>query len=511
MEKHVDIVIIGAGLGGLSAACTLAKAGKQVLVLEHHAVPGGYAHDFRRGRYRFEVSLHALDGIAPGGLAYPAAQEMELWERVRFERLDPFYTVNFPEHTIDVSADLNTFESTLIRLFPKEREGIRNLFDHMCLVFKNIQRHNQDEALGQTASLKNMAEHYPVLLDTMEISWEEYISHYIKTPKLRSILSTLWGYFGMPPELLSAQTVIIAWASYHLYGAYYPIGGSIAMSRAAEAVIKENGGEMMYRQTVCNIEIENAKAIAVTTERGLRVTADAFISNANAPDTMLKMVGIEHLPRSYARRLKRLKSSVSSFVVYLGLEQDLCAEGHNFHEIFLFDDYDLNLDYEAVLAGDFDRCSLVLTHYTHVDRGAAPEGGSVVALMTLSNWDLFAEWHNPENPKDYRNNADYIAYKEAAAEKLIDRAEKVIPNLRKSIKYKEIGTPLTNIRYSKNHQGSIYGAEQSITQSLVTRPGAETPIDNLWLSGAWGFVGGMSAAMMTGLDVGNKVKTYLSK
>ena len=139
-ERHVDAVVIGAGLGGLSAACTLAKAGKQVLVLEHHAVPGGYAHDFRRGHYRFEVSLHALDGISPGGLAYPAAKELELWERLKFERLDPFYTVQFPEHTVDVSADLSTFESTLIRLFPEERTGIRELFDNICLVFRNIQR-----------------------------------------------------------------------------------------------------------------------------------------------------------------------------------------------------------------------------------------------------------------------------------------------------------------------------------------------------------------------------------
>lgn len=508
-DIHTDVVVIGAGLGGLSAACTLAKAGKQVLVLEHHTVPGGYAHEFRRGRCRFEVSLHALDGIAPGGLAYPAAKELELWERVSFQRLDPFYSVQFPEHTIDASADLNVFEQTLIETFPDEKEGIRALLDNMCLVYRSIQRYNQDEALGQTVSLSDMATRYPLLLDTMEMSWEEYLSQYISNPKLQSIFGTLWGYLGVPPDSLSAQTFIIAWTSYHQYGAYYPIGGSMAMSRAMESLLQEHGGKILYRQTVCDIEVQDGKALALTTKQGLRVTADIFVSNANAPDTMFGMVGAEHLPRSYARRLKRLKSSISSFVVYLGLERDLNAEGFDFHEIFLMEDYDLNKDYEAVLSGDFDQSSLVLTHYTHVDRDAAPQGHSVLALMSLTSWDLFAPWHDPDTPKGYRKNSDYLAFKEAAADKLIARAERIIPELRQSIKYIEIGTPLTNIRYSLNHQGAIYGLEQSTAQSIVSRPGTTTPIENLWLSSAWSFVGGMSAAMMVGYSVGNKIKDSL--
>ena len=74
--EKFDVVVIGAGLGGLSTAGYLAKEGKKVLVLEHHSVPGGYAHEFRRGKYRFEVSLHAIDGAGPGGWAYPVLKDL---------------------------------------------------------------------------------------------------------------------------------------------------------------------------------------------------------------------------------------------------------------------------------------------------------------------------------------------------------------------------------------------------------------------------------------------------
>ncbi|MEI6289686.1 MAG: FAD-dependent oxidoreductase [Chloroflexota bacterium] len=120
MEKF-DVVIIGAGLGGLGAAGYLAKAGRKVLVLEHNPVPGGYAQEFRRGKYRFEASLHAIDGVGPGGWAYPILKDLEVLGNVFYQQLDPYYTACYPEHTIIAHADPLEYEAELIRHFPHEK------------------------------------------------------------------------------------------------------------------------------------------------------------------------------------------------------------------------------------------------------------------------------------------------------------------------------------------------------------------------------------------------------
>lgn len=102
--------------------------------------------------------------------------------------------------------------------------------------------------------------------------------------------------------------------------------------------------------------------------------------------------------------------------------------------------------------------------------------------------------------ENYRTNPQYNKIKNAAADVLITRAEKLLPNLRKHIKYMEIGTPITNWRYSRNTAGAIYGSEQSVDNMYFNRLQATTPIQNLFLAGAWTFAGGMSAALMSGRE-----------
>ncbi|MBI5294466.1 MAG: NAD(P)/FAD-dependent oxidoreductase [Chloroflexi bacterium] len=508
MEKF-DVVIIGAGLGGLSAAGYLAKAGKKVLVLEHHTVPGGYAHEFRRGKYRFEVALHALDGAAPGGWSYPILKDLEVFDQVHFHRIDPFYSVQFPKQKVVASADLMIYESELVKHFPHERDGIHKIIADMVETYWQVRRFDAEGQLGIRPPLEKMPILYPKMLAAMTISLEEYMSQFIQDSELKSVFTTLWGYYGLPPEKLNAAIFIFPWVSFHLMGAYYPEGGSMAISRAMEATLKKFGGEIRYKETVNKIEIKDGRAVAVITEKGLRVEADVIISNANSPDTMLKFVGREHLPADYVRGIEEAKPSISNFVLYLGLDRDLQAEGYTDHEIFVRDSYDSNAGYQAALDGDFANAGLSITNYSIADHGSAPEGGTVLNIFALADWNSDNQWGTGGNLENYSDNPQYNELKKAATEILLDRTEKLIPGLRKSIKYIEVATPITNWRYSLNVGGAIYGSDQTVENAHGGRLSAQTPIKNLFLAGAWTFGGGMSAAMLSGRDTSRMVIGHL--
>lgn len=516
--KRFDVVVIGAGLGGLSAAGYLAKAGKSVLVLEHHTVPGGYAHEFRRGRYRFEVALHALDGAAPGGWAYPVLRDLGVLEQVRFNRLDPFYTVRFPEHEVTAHADPLQYEAELIRHFPHAAAGLRSLIDAMLQVFFEVRRFMADGELGLRPPVEAMPGKYPNMLAAMSQSWGDFMSRHIDDPKLQAVFSTLWGFYGLPPSRLNAATFIFPWVSYHLFGGYSPEGGSQAMSHALEKTILAHGGQVRYRQTVNHIEIRDGMAVAVETDKGLRAEAELIVSNANAPDTMLKFVGRHHLPQDYVHKVESPKPAVSNLVVYLGLERDLLAEGWPHHELFIASGYNVEADYEAMMAGRFQEVDFGITHYNHFDPACTPAGGSIVTITTLAPWDYADQWGTGGDPSAllrtsptyYRKNPRYLELKQAAGEALIDRAEQHLPGLREAIKYQEIATPLTNFRYSLNPGGSIYGSEQTVENMYLGRLDAKTPIPNLFLAGAWVTGGGMSAAMLSGRDAARLAQAYLA-
>ena len=508
--EKFDVVVIGAGLGGLSAAGYMAKAGKSVLVLEHHTVPGGYASEFRRGHYRFDVALHVLDGAGPGNWAYSVLSDLVVLDKVTFHRLDPFYTARFPEHEITVSADPLAYEAELVRLFPHEADGIRDLIDAMIEVLYETRRYIADGQLGRRPPLEEIPAKYPRMLAAMTQSWGDFMTQHLHDSQLQAVFSTLWPYGGLPPSTLSAAIFIFPVMSFHLFGAYYPEGGSQAVNRALEKTIKAYGGEIRYRQTVNHIEIRDGMAVAVETEKGLRVEADIIISNANPPDTMLKFVGREHLPEGYVRKVERArdKPAISSLVVYLGLERDLLAEGWPHHALFIMDNYDHEVNYQAVMAGRFKDSGLVIIHHNHADPTCAPEGCSVISIMTLAPWDYANQWGTGGDLTNYSQNPHYLKLKQDAGEKLLTRAEKHLPGLREAIKHMEVATPLTNYRYSLNPGGSIYGLEPA-TNAYLEPLSEKTPILNLFMTGAWIHGGGMCIALLSGQITARTVRAYL--
>jgi prolycopene isomerase len=272
------------------------------------------------------------------------------------------------------------------------------------------------------------------------------------------------------------------------------------MSDAFVKFIEDHGGTVKLKTRVEKILTKNHAAYGVKAEDGTEYTAKAVVSNANAFDTFLTMLDEEDYLKDYLANFDRYSVSLSCFQVFLGLKEDLVKEvGIEDSEIFYASSYDDDATYKAYLEADVENSGYGVMLYDNVYKGYSPEGKNTINILVLQGYD---HWERYE--ADYRkgNKKEYKAEKERMADILIKKVEEtILPGLSESIEVKEVGTPLTNWRYTRNYRGAIYGWDQTMNNTGPNRVPHTTPIENLYLAGAWTQPGhGYGAVIPSGLS-----------
>jgi prolycopene isomerase len=326
------------------------------------------------------------------------------------------------------------------------------------------------------------------------------VDAHIKNPQLKAIISSQWGYYGLPPSRLSCFYYAFPFLGYLREGGFYPKGRSQNISNALARIIQTRGGTVLLNTSVEKILTTGNAASGVTTADGQKFTARVVVSNINPFDTVRKMLEDQTALAEYVSRWQQYSVSLSCFQVFLGLKEDLVTKlGIPDAEIFVDPSYDSEAAYQGAVQGDVENGGVGISLYDNIYKGYSPAGKNTINLLTLQG---YAPWEKFE--KDYfaGKKAEYRKVKERMAEILIDRAEKsLLPGLSKAIEVKEIGTPLTNLRYTRNHRGAIYGWDQTVNNSGAARVGHSTPIKNLYLAGAWSRPGhGYGAVIPSGLE-----------
>lgn len=534
-ESSWDVVVIGAGGGGLSTAAYLAQQGLSVLVLEKHYKAGGYMVNFTRGDYRFEASLHGFDGLDPTvfdsfygdrtGVNVDVLERLGIYDKVTPVRCDPMYKAIYPleEHRISIPASTDDYMALLKTLFPAEAAGLDSLYgelkkiDEVMRIIFRYQNQGKDPTSG-TDSIAFIAEMTSKgLLSTAQqvqgymndgTSLSAFLAGYVTDPQLIAIFTQLAGFLGGSPDNIPAIFFVVMWNNYHFGGYYYFVGGSQSLSDALVEVIGENGGEVRYNSLVTKIDVAGGLATGVRTADGSCFGARYVVSNANARATLVDMLGAENLPTDPASPFTAAKLEagneesyvvgMSMFQVYLGVDTDYAPLFEGTHEVMLSESYDQAENFASYAASEVDEASYAILDYSVVDPTMAPEGKNSLSLGTILMFDWEDRWHWDESHEAYQ------AFKEETAWRLIQRAEAdFLPGLTEHIEVIEVGSPQTMRGFTLSLDGSIFGWDSRPSQLLTNRLPQQTHIDNLLLAGAWTSPGGgQSAVMISGLLAG---------
>jgi len=495
MAERYDAVVVGAGLGGLSVATYLANKGQKVVVLERHNVPGGYSTSFVRGRYEFEVALHELSGIAPNRPT-PLSKYLEsigVAQKVEFINIPEMYRCVFPYFDITMPTGRAEYTETLIEAFPSEEQGIREFLDLVFSINSEVAKVLKTQKLGNPLTAPSRFKH---LIRYLPTTWGEVLDRYVKDPYLKAVFSQYWGYFGLPPGQVSFLYFASALASYISLGPSFIKGRSQALANAFVETLEEKGGEIRLNCGAEKIHVHNGKVVSVTTSQGDEIPCDFVASNADPITTTREMIGEEHIPDRFFRKLQSERVAPSTVNLYLGLAKPAEELGLTNHEIFINADYDLDNHYKH-LQGTQTTDEVALTTYNEVYPDISPPGTTVAVVTSLA---MGEPWYDVPPEK-------YVETKTRLADRMLNLCEMVAPEIRDYAEVIEVATPLTNMRYAGSMGGSIYGFDNTPYNHSVLRMSPKGPVSGLYFVGAWTQPGGgFEPAMMSGMMAGRMIR-----
>ncbi len=471
-SNRYDVIVIGAGIAGLSAAAYLAKAGQKVIVFEQHNRPGGLWTSFERKGVIFDIGahwtteadrinhmLHELDGKPVAFVPVPNLG--------RF--IGPL-----PGTDIVLAKYRETFERSVLNSYPQaKRESVFQLTELALLMERELNKYpdrwprEPRENLGkrmQSAVFPDQLQKYA------RIPALGLLKHLFPGKELKPLRTALHMIVPTPNATALDLLMMIAMA---LTGrAYTPVGGAQRMGLAFAGALEHNHGETEYSARVVAVEADGRKVSGVVLEDGRRFETRAVLSAVDVRQTFNKLINPHLVPRGFQRRLDHGKLTNSYLMVSVVTDLDPGLLGFDHTDLYVL----TSTDIREVLQPDqsqhgsfqlaFPRFRTTQDNHLHG-----------IQIITPASMEFENYWHT--GPQLAREE-QYQVFKSQEAERMLEHAEVYLPGLHEHIVEMDVATPVTLHRYTLNDRGAAMGwyAPQSPQQKVPFLKG-------LYLAGHW--------------------------
>ncbi|MDJ0799703.1 MAG: NAD(P)/FAD-dependent oxidoreductase [Calothrix sp. MO_167.B12] len=467
----MDVIVIGSGIGGLTAAALLARYGKRVIVCESHTIAGGAAHSFRRRGFEFDSGPSFYCGLSGDNRSAsslnPVKQVLDvLGESLATVSYDPLGHYHFPEVSLPVYSNAEGYRQELAKITPQGAKEFQQ-FEQRLLPLYDAMKGIPSLALRADWQVITLlvGRYLPSLLKMLpnlplvQASVGSVMDRTVQDPWVRRLIDLeCFLLSGLKAHGTIAPEVAFMLGERSRVGVEYPLGGSGAIIKALVRGLERWGGKLRLGCHVEEILVESGKAVGVKLQNGEMLKAATVISNASMWDTYTKLLHPEDLPPSF-RQAALATPAVESFMhLHLGIKADGLEDLTGHHVVVHDSQQDITVPGNT--------CMISIPSVW--DGNLAPPGHHVVHTYTL---EPYAGWER---------NQSYEDKKREKAETLYRALSQVMPDIRERVVLEMIGTPLTHAHYLRRYHGT-YGP--GIAAGKGTFPGTHTPIKGLYRVG----------------------------